>query len=104
MCEFSQILSFWDVVRLTSKLLTLWNFYSETSFELKFVNLNTTQQQIWEKWAEIAKFLKIIVILEWKKTRCTCPMNVQYEKYNTEYRMSTCLKKFEVSKSIVATI
>ena len=79
-------------------------FYSETSFELKFVNLNTTQQQIWEKWAEIAKFLKIIVILEWKKTRCTCPMNVQYEKYNTEYRMSTCLKKFEVSKSIVATI
>ena len=31
-------------------------------------------------------------------------MNVKYDKYNTEYQMSTCLEKIEVLKSIVATV
>ena len=62
-------------------------FYSETSFELKFENLNTTQQQIWEKCAEIAKLLKIIVILCRVKEN---PLSLSYEcaLWKVQYRIS----------------
>ena len=46
----------------------------------------------------------MIVILEYNKIHCPCPIIEQYDKFDTEYQMSACLEKFEVSKSTAASL